>query len=84
MEASRSVSVLNVQCVACSRVAGQIVSGVYLHDAHVQAPRSGASGPRCGECGGSLYVEVDSQVPAELAERMLHQHTRLPAVKVAA
>ncbi len=81
MEALRVVRVFNVQCVLCSRVSGQIVNGVYLHDAQVQPPRVG---PRCGECGGSLYVEVDGEIPPEMAQRMLSERGQPSAPRTVA
>ncbi len=73
----RSTQVLDVQCVLCGRVAGQVVNGIFLRDHRVRAPAVRPhAGPRCGECGGSLIFEGGESVRPATARR--YHQTRQP------
>lgn len=71
--ASRLVSVFNVQCVMCGRVAGQLMKGVFVRGSGAASPVPGARGSRCGECGGNLYLEPDEAITPFMAAQLVRE-----------
>ncbi len=70
----------SVRCVMCSRVAGQVVRGIFICEGHTRA-NDRAHGLRCGECGGNLLVEPRSQSP-RLWQRPLSDIELIPFVDI--
>ncbi len=75
---SRLVRVFTVQCVMCSRAAGQVVNGVFVKNQQCRAPAADANGSRCGECGGNLYLEPDEAITPFMAAQLLAQQAPAP------
>lgn len=54
----------------CSRMAGQIVGGVFVHHPDcTQTPVLDGGLPRCCACGGSLYFEPTHTPMVSAADR---------------
>lgn len=70
---SRLVKVFNVQCVMCSRVAGQLLNGTFIQRLSTRPPVAGNGRSRCGECGGNLYLEPDDAITPYMMEQMLQE-----------
>ena len=67
----------DAHCQLCSRLAGQMVSGVFVHHPDcAQAPVFVGGRPRCCECGGSLYFEQTSIPMSSAADREAARHYR--------
>jgi hypothetical protein len=71
----RLIQVFNVQCVMCGRASGQLMNGTFVPNQRVKRPVPGKAGPRCGECGGNLYLEPDESVTPFMATQLAAQRT---------
>ena len=59
----------DARCQLCSRVAGQVVDGVYIHHPDCGRTPAFAGGlPRCCDCGGSLFYEETSAMMSSAAD----------------
>jgi hypothetical protein len=76
----------HVKCLLCAAEVGQIVSGRFAPDPGGRAPAPHKGGmPRCGHCGGSVYLEPIDVSPtpvgqAEFADRIAAQAVRRPGL----
>jgi hypothetical protein len=76
-EAAAEGSRFDARCQLCSRVAGQVVDGNFLHHPDcVRTPTIDRGMPRCCECGGQLYFEPTTSPMLSAAEREAARHAR--------
>ena len=67
----------DARCQMCSRLAGQLVGGSFLHHPDCQlTPVFDGGKPRCCECGGRLYFEPTDSPMLSAADRQAARHYR--------
>lgn len=70
-------SLFNARCQLCSRVAGQLVDGSFLHHPDcLRTPVFDHGQPRCCDCGGRLFFEPTSSPMLSAADREQARHYR--------
>jgi hypothetical protein len=71
------VARFDARCFMCSRVAGQVVDGRYVHHPDcAREPLVVGGRPRCCDCGGRLYLEATTSPLLSAADREAARHFR--------
>ena len=67
----------DASCQMCGRVAGQLVSGAFVHHPDcTRMPVFDSGLPRCCDCGGRLYFEQANSPLLSAAEREADRRIR--------
>ena len=70
-------SLFDARCPLCSRLAGQLVDGVFQPPPDcLRPPVLRGNRPRCCDCGGRLYFEPTSSPMSSAADRAAARHYR--------
>ena len=70
-------SCFDAYCQLCSRLAGQVVNGAFVHHPDcARTPNWDGRLPRCCDCGGTLYLEPSFSPMRSAADREAARHYR--------